>query len=141
VLADPHLTEIGLAVRRTDGSHRDVMAGSPISVAPLCATPPADFHDPGPKPAYMTGLGPGSWNASSGSLRHGPVASASGAAGGLLAGLRVVDFSAFVTGPLAAEILADLGADVIKVEPRWARPCAPPRMPSRRASGASAAWR
>ena len=59
-LADPHLTEIGLAVRRTDGSHRDVMAGSPISVPPLCATPPADFHDPGPKPAYMTGLGPGS---------------------------------------------------------------------------------
>ncbi|ROO85907.1 crotonobetainyl-CoA:carnitine CoA-transferase CaiB-like acyl-CoA transferase [Actinocorallia herbida] len=36
---------------------------------------------------------------------------------GLLAGLRVADFSAFVAGPLAAEVLADLGADVVKVEP------------------------
>ena len=34
-----------------------------------------------------------------------------------LAGIRVVDLSSYMTGPLAATTLADLGAEVIKVEP------------------------
>lgn len=34
-----------------------------------------------------------------------------------LDGIRVVDFGAFLAGPLAPMLLADLGADVVKVEP------------------------
>ena len=36
---------------------------------------------------------------------------------GPLEGIKVIDVSAVVSGPLAAMILGDQGADVIKVEP------------------------
>ena len=94
-LADPHLAEVGLAVAATDDGHDDVVVGSPIAVHPLV--------DSGPAAGRAVPTAPG------------PVAAAGGR--GLLDGVRVVDFSAFVAGPLAAEVLADLGADVVKVEP------------------------
>ena len=33
-----------------------------------------------------------------------------------LAGLKVVDFSTYVAAPVSARMLADMGADVVKIE-------------------------
>ncbi|MBO0854190.1 MAG: CoA transferase [Nocardia sp.] len=87
VMREAHAVETGLAITRSDQGHEDLMVGSPFELQRL---------EPAPGPLPDTGIR---------------------SATGLFAGLKVVDFSAFVAGPLAAEVMADLGADVIKVEP------------------------
>jgi crotonobetainyl-CoA:carnitine CoA-transferase CaiB-like acyl-CoA transferase len=47
----------------------------------------------------------------------GKISRRHGSEGGALAGHRVIDMSSFWAGPLAARFLAELGADVVKVEP------------------------
>jgi formyl-CoA transferase len=41
---------------------------------------------------------------------------------GPLQGVRVVEFTEIIAGPLAGMLLADMGADVVKVEPPWGDP-------------------
>lgn len=41
---------------------------------------------------------------------------------GPLDGVRVIEFTEIIAGPLAGMLLADLGAEVIKVEPPWGEP-------------------
>src|SRR5262245_57621842 len=45
---------------------------------------------------------------------------------GALDGIRVLDFGQYIAGPLAAMLLADQGADVIRIDPpggpRWVTP-------------------
>ena len=52
---------------------------------------------------------------------------------GALEGVRVIDIGQYIAGPLAAMLLADQGADVIRVDP----PGGPRR--TRSGTGASAA--
>ena len=41
---------------------------------------------------------------------------------GPLDGVRIADFTEIIAGPLGGRLLAEMGADVIKIEPPWGEP-------------------
>jgi crotonobetainyl-CoA:carnitine CoA-transferase CaiB-like acyl-CoA transferase len=86
-LTDEHVLSTGLSLTRDDPDHGQVTV-----LGPVTRVTPVPATPGGPTRPSAVG-------------------------GRLLDGVRVLDLSAYLAGPVAAAVLAELGADVVKVEP------------------------
>jgi crotonobetainyl-CoA:carnitine CoA-transferase CaiB-like acyl-CoA transferase len=87
-LLDAHVREIGLSVDHDDPDYGTLTVLGPVAQV---------------RPTAASAAGAGGPDAATGSR--------------LLSGVRVLDLSAYLAGPVTPAILAELGADVVKVEP------------------------
>ncbi len=89
LLRAEHLRHVGLAIDIEDPERGALTALGPVARSSPASAPAPAARDPRP------GSGPAR----------------------MLSDVRVLDLSAYMAGPVAARVLADLGADVVKVEP------------------------